>query len=438
MSWPREGNKVPARAILRFEAGTCARHRGTVSPGSEVEVAIPRVKPGHYPAILSYGFRPFFLAGALYAGLAILFWLPLFYGHIDTWSAFAPVDWHVHEMLFGYLAAVITGFLLTAIPNWTGRLPVQGLPLLALVLLWLAGRFAIFFSADIGWLAAAVADCAFLLAVAASAATEIVSGRNWRNLKVLLPVTVLFVANAAFHVEAHFEGVTDISRRLGLGAVIVLIMIVGGRIVPSFTRNWLVRENPGRLPVPVGRFDAVAIGLSALALAAWTFFPDGTATGPALIAAAALTAIRLARWAGDRTWRDPLVLILHVGFACVPLGLLLAGLATLAPTLVPPAAGLHALGVGAVGTMTLAVMTRATLGHTGRDLKAGPGTCLIYVAVLFAALARVCAAFTPGEPMLLDISAGSWAAAFLGFAALYGPMVLRPRIATRKPNRSAS
>lgn len=401
-------------------------------------MAIPRVKPGHYPAILSYGFRPFFLAGALYAGLAILFWLPLFYGRIDTWSAFAPVDWHVHEMLFGYLAAVITGFLLTAIPNWTGRLPVQGLPLLALVLLWLAGRFAVFFSADIGWLAAAVADCAFLLAVAASAATEIVAGRNWRNLKVLLPVTVLLAANAAFHAEAHFDGVTAISRRLGLGAVIVLIMIVGGRIVPSFTRNWLVRENPGRLPVPVGRFDAVAIGLSALALAAWTFFPDGTATGTALIAAAALTAIRLARWAGDRTWRDPLVLILHVGFACVPLGLLLAGLATLTPTLVPPAAGLHALGVGAVGTMTLAVMTRATLGHTGRDLKAGTGTCLIYVAVLLAALARVCAAFAPGEPMLLHISAGLWAAAFLGFAALYGPMVLRPRIAARKPNRPAS
>jgi uncharacterized protein involved in response to NO len=113
---------------------------------------IPRVRPGRYPAILSYGFRPFFLAGALYAGLAILFWLPLFYGRVETWSAFAPVDWHVHEMLFGYLAAVITGFLMTAIPNWTGRLPVRGLPLLALALLWLAGRFAVFFSADIGWL----------------------------------------------------------------------------------------------------------------------------------------------------------------------------------------------------------------------------------------------------------------------------------------------
>jgi uncharacterized protein involved in response to NO len=157
-----------------------------------------------------------------------------------------------------------------------------------------------------------------------------------------------------------------------------------------------------------------------------------------LIAAAALTAIRLTRWAGDRTWRDPLVLILHAGFACVPIGLFLAGLAAFAPALVPPAAGLHALGVGAIGTMTLAVMTRATLGHTGRDLKAGAGTCLIYIAVLLAALTRVCAAFVPGEPMLLDVSAGLWAAAFLGFAAVYGPMVLRPRIAARKPSRPAS
>jgi uncharacterized protein involved in response to NO len=399
---------------------------------------IPRVRPGRYPAILSYGFRPFFLAGALYAGLAILFWLPLFYGRVETWSAFAPVDWHVHEMLFGYLAAVITGFLMTAIPNWTGRLPVRGLPLLALALLWLAGRFAVFFSADIGWLEAAVVDCAFLLAVAASAATEIVAGRNWRNLKVLLPVTVLFAANAAFHAEVHFEGAADISRRLGLAAAIALVMIVGGRIVPSFTRNWLVRENPGRLPAPIGRFDAVSIAVSVLALAAWTFFPDASAAGAVLVVAAVLTAIRLARWAGDRAWRDPLVLILHAGFGCVPAGLLLAGLAAFAPTVVPPAAGLHALGVGAIGTMTLAVMTRATLGHTGRDLKASTGTRLIYVAVLLAALARVCAAFLPGEAVLLDISAGLWAAAFLGFAALYGPMVLRPRIAARKPNRPAS
>ena len=216
-------------------------------------MAIPRTRPGNDPAILSYGFRPFFLLGSLFAGLAILFWLPLFYGILDTRSAFAPVDWHIHEMLFGYLAAVITGFLLTAIPNWTGRLPVQGPPLLALVLLWLAGRIAVFFSGDIGWLAAAAIDCAFLLAVAAAAATEIVAGKNWRNLKVLAPVVVLLAANILFHAEAHHAGISDVGRRLAIGAAILLITIIGGRIIPSFTRNWLVRENPGRLPVPFSR-----------------------------------------------------------------------------------------------------------------------------------------------------------------------------------------
>ena len=110
-------------------------------------MAVPRTRPGNYPAILSYGFRPFFLLGSVYAGVTILFWLPLLYGYLETSSAFSPVDWHVHEMLFGYVAAVVTGFLLTAIPNWTGRLPVQGLPLLTLVLLWLTGRIAVFFSA---------------------------------------------------------------------------------------------------------------------------------------------------------------------------------------------------------------------------------------------------------------------------------------------------
>ena len=157
-------------------------------------MAIPRTRPDNLPAILSYGFRPFFLAGGIYGGLTVLAWIPMLTGHLDTASLFSPVDWHVHEMLFGFLPAVVTGFLLTAIPNWTGRLPVQGYPLLALVVLWLVGRFAVYFSAEIGWIAAMVLDGAFLLSVAIAAGVEIVAGRNWRNLKVLAPVTVLFAA----------------------------------------------------------------------------------------------------------------------------------------------------------------------------------------------------------------------------------------------------
>ena len=240
-------------------------------------MAIPRTRPGNYPAILSYGFRPFFLLGSVFGGRAVLAWLPMLSGRLETASLFLPVDWHAHELLFGYLAAIVTGFLLTAIPNWTGRLPVQGLPLAAPVLLWLVGRFAVFFSAQIGWLAAMVVDCAFLLAVAGAAAVEIAAGHNWRNLKVLAPVTVLFAANVLFHVEVRLEGVADIGRRLGIAAAIVLIMIIGGRIIPSFTRNWLARENPGRFPVPFNRFDGGAILLSVLALAAWTFAPERAA-----------------------------------------------------------------------------------------------------------------------------------------------------------------
>ncbi|RWE00797.1 NnrS family protein [Mesorhizobium sp.] len=394
-------------------------------------MAIPRTRPSAYPAILSYGFRPFFLLGSLQAASAMLLWLPLYYGKLETFSTFLPVDWHIHELLFGYLPAVVTGFLLTAIPNWTGRLPVQDFRLLALVLLWITGRVAVFFSAETGWLLAAALDCCFLLAVVVAAAAEIIAGRNWRNLKVLLPVATLFAANVLFHAEAHYQGVSDISRRLGLGAVVVLIMVIGGRIIPSFTRNWLVRDRPGRLPTPFGRLDVGTIALSAVGLAAWSFFPDTIATGVLLVVAAVFNAVRLARWAGDRTLSDPLVLILHLAFAFVPLGLLLAGLAAFAPGRIPPVAGIHTFAVGAIACMTLAVMARATLGHTGRELKASAGTCAVFVAILIAALLRVAAAVAPAEAILLHMSAAFWIAAFAGYAVLFGGFLMRPRLRAR-------
>lgn len=390
-------------------------------------MAVPRVRSGNYPALFSYGFRPFFLLGSLYAGAAILFWMPLFYGQLATSSAFAPVDWHVHEMLFGYLAAVITGFLLTAIPNWTGRLPLQGVPLLILVLLWLAGRLAVFFSGVMDWRVAAITDCAFLLAVAGAAAREIIAGRNWRNLKVLVPLAVLLAANIGFHAEVHYHDVSDASRRLAIGAAIVLILIIGGRIIPSFTRNWLVRENPGRIPAPFGRFDLVTIAVSTVALAFWVVSPSHIASGVLLLAACLLNIARLARWAGDRTVRDPLVLILHLAFFFIPLGFLLCGLAALWPEAVPLAAGLHAFGVGAMGCMTLAVMTRATLGHTGRRLVADPSTSLLYASAIAAAVLRTAATFFPGNQAMLIASAASWLVAFAGFAILFGGMLARAR-----------
>ncbi|QPC95449.1 NnrS family protein [Mesorhizobium sp. INR15] len=389
-------------------------------------MAVSRLRSYSGPAVLSYGFRPFFLLGSLYAALSILLWLPMYAGELVAHSAFVPVDWHIHEMLFGYLPAIVTGFLLTAIPNWTGRLPVQGLPLLALVVLWLAGRAAVFFSADIGWQAAAVIDGAFLLAVAAAAAREIVAGRNWRNLKVLLPLAVLAGANGAFHIEAHLQGTSDISRRLGMAAAIMLISLIGGRIIPSFTRNWLVRENPGRLSAPFDRFDIASIAISAVALGAWSFAPDNSVSGMLMAVAAICQAWRLSRWAGERTLRDPLVLVLHLAYAFVPVGLALVSASIFFPDAVPAAAGLHALGTGAVGTMTLAVMTRATLGHTGRELKAGRGASSIFVAVLVAGSLRILAAFVPFG-VVIDIAGAAWVAAFAGFILVYGNALMTPK-----------
>src|SRR5690348_175013 len=290
-------------------------------------MTIPRLRPHRGPALFSYGFRPFFLFGAFYSGAAIVLWLPVWFGELMVPSLFIPRDWHVHEMLYGYVPAVMTGFLLTAIPNWTGRLPLQGTPLLALLLTWLAGRIAMALSGVIGWAPAAAIDSAFLVLVALAAAREIVAGGNWRNLKVVTLVVVLAAGNMAFHIEAHVSGVADYSIRLGLGAIIMLITLIGGRIVPSFTRNWLARENPGRLPASFDRFDVAVVVATATALLLWITLPTMTVTGWALFATALLHAARLARWAGDRTWREPLVLILHVAYGFVPLGFLLTALA---------------------------------------------------------------------------------------------------------------
>jgi uncharacterized protein involved in response to NO len=372
---------------------------------------------------LSYGFRPFFLLGAAYAGLAILAWLPMFLGELTLRTAFVPRDWHVHEMLYGYLPAVITGFLFTAIPNWTGRLPIQGAPLLALVVVWVLGRFAVTCSAQIGWFAAMLIDISFLTLIAAAAGREIFAGRNWRNLKVVALIALLIVGNIAFHLEAHFAGAADYGIRAGIAVVVLLILLIGGRIIPSFTRNWLVRENPGRLPSPFARFDMAIVILSAAALLVWVVRQDGLLVGILLTLMAVLHIIRLGRWAGDRTSRERLVLILHIGYAFIPAGFLLAAAAAL--DFVPPSAGIHAWMAGAAGVMTLAVMTRASLGHTGQQLVASPTTQGIYVAIVIAALARICAVIVPAwSGPLLHMAAFAWAAAFLGFAVCFGPALM--------------
>ncbi|HET7911364.1 MAG TPA: NnrS family protein, partial [Pseudolabrys sp.] len=327
-------------------------------------IALQRRRDYAGPALFSYGFRPFFLAAGLWAVVGILLWIPQYMGKLSIPTHLSPLDWHIHEMLYGYVAATVAGFLLTAIPNWTGRLPVNGWPLAGLAALWLAGRLAMLVSAQIGGLVAAIVDTAFLATLAVVAGREIIAGENWRNLRVLTVLVVLVIGNIVFHVEVLMTGTADYGTRIAIAAVILLISLIGGRIVPSFTNNWLTRNNPGRMPVPFSRFDLATVVSSAIALVAWIAAPMHPISGAALIAAGCLQSVRLARWAGDRTIADRLVLVLHIGYFFVPLGFVMVGLAAFVAE-VPATAGIHAWTAGAIGLMTVAVMTRATLGHTG-------------------------------------------------------------------------
>jgi len=392
--------------------------------------AIPRYRRHAGPVILSAGFRPFFLAAALWAALAIPLWLIVYAGSGVVPSAMPALIWHVHEMVFGYAAATVAGFLLTAIPNWTGRMPLQGGPLALLVALWLIGRLGVFFSATIGAPLAALVDLAFPAAFLAVVAREILAGKNWRNLPMLLALSLLFIGNLLVHLEVlDIADTAALGNRIGLVTLFLLISLVGGRIIPSFTRNWLTKTRPDvPPPAPEGPFDFAVLAVTALALALWAALPDATVTAYAALIAAIAAAARLWRWRGYATLREPLLFILHVGYFWIVLGLLLLGLNGIFGFL-PPSAALHALTAGGVGTMTLAVMTRASLGHTGRPLTAGPGTNTIYLLITLAAVSRVLAPLA-GDAMLsvLDLAGAAWALAFGLFAVLYGSALAQPRV----------
>ncbi|HWB45247.1 MAG TPA: NnrS family protein [Hyphomicrobiaceae bacterium] len=380
------------------------------------------------PAVLSIGFRPFFLAGATWAGLATLAWPAVLLGRLHLPTVLSPVEWHAHELLFGAIPAIVAGFLLTAIPNWTGRLPVTGKPLLGLLLIWLAGRAAVGLSSLIGAVPAAAIDILFLLALLVVVAREIIAGSNYRNLGVAAVLSLLVAANVVFHARVIGDGDTSPAARGAVAAFILLIMLFGGRLAPSFTRNWLVKRGETRLPVPFGPFDVVAMATAAAALLAWLAAPEYRVTALVAAVAGVLQFARLARWQGYRTLAEPLVAILHAGYFFIPLGFVLVAIAAANPALLPPSTAMHAWTAGAIGTMTLAVMTRASLGHTGHDLHAGAITQAIYAAVLTGTLARLLLPFAGSayEPVLHTASL-LWAAGFLGFALTYGPILARPR-----------
>lgn len=379
------------------------------------------------PALFSFGFRPFFLFGALWAATAVALWLPLLSGAISLPIAYPPASWHAHEMIYGYVPAVVAGFLLTAVPNWTGRLPVVGRPLLGLFVLWLAGRLAILSSGMIGRPTVALIDCSFLLVLSAVIAREIIAGNNHKNLRVLALVGLLWAGNVVFHIENIWDSSTAYGTRIGIAAVVVLISLIGGRIIPSFTRNWLVQRKAQKLPAPFDRFDMWAMAATALASFAFVATPLALHTALLAVAAGAINVGRLLRWRGYATSAEPLVLILHAGFAFIPIGFLLLAASIFWPGRIAPSGALHGWTTGAIGIMTLAVMTRASLGHTGRPLTATRPIVAIYLLALIAALARIAAAADVLRDTMLYVSAAAWVGAFAGFCIVYAPMLLKPR-----------
>ncbi|WP_340107646.1 NnrS family protein [Pikeienuella sp. HZG-20] len=385
------------------------------------------------PAILGFAIRPFFLLGAIWAALAMALWAAMLSGRDVLATAFDPVSWHAHEFIFGYLGAVLAGFLLTMTPNWTGRLPVVGWPLAGLVSLWLAGRGAVAASQFAPWGLVMAVDLAFPVVLVAALLREVVAGRAWTSLPVLGLAAGMILGNALFHLAAARGGdpAGGAGLRLGVGVAVMLISLVGGRIIPSFTRNWLARRGGRDLPAPHGRADAAVLGLTLAALAVWVARPEHPAIVAVFPLAAAAQGWRLSRWAGRRARAEPLILALHAGYAFAPLGFLAVAAGRLAPGMAP--AALHVWMAGAVGLTTLAVMTRAGLRHAGRPLRASRPIAALYGALIVSVLARLGAGAFPAQGWLTYLAAAAWIAAFGGFAALFWPILARPRRA--RPGR---
>lgn len=375
---------------------------------------------------LTGGFRPFFFLGALAMAGSVAIWLAILVG-LEIPTAFAPRDWHIHALLFGGVPALVAGFALTAVANWTGRPPVAGALLGLLVALWLAGRVAVSVSAIIGLAPAAMIDLAFPVALTAVFAREVIAAKNLRNLRVVALVALIALGDAGFHFEVAAFGVADIAPRAGIAVVLVLVMVIAGRIVPAFTRNWLMQRRAPKLPTGFTRFDAASLVVAIVALAAWAVRPESPWVAAPLALAGVLHLVRLARWQGVAIAREPLLLVLHVAYLTIPAGFLAIAAALVWPEIVSASSSLHLWTAGTFGLMTLAVMTRASRGHSGRPLAAGWLEQAIYVMALVGTLARVAAPYCgAGYTHALDAAGLLWAGAYLAFAIGYVPILLLP------------
>jgi uncharacterized protein involved in response to NO len=391
---------------------------------------IPRGISNTGPIVFSYGFRPFFLGAASWAILAMALWMAAITLGLPAGGAYGAIEWHAHEMLFGFAPAVLAGFLLTAVPNWTGRLPVSGIPLVVLVSIWLAGRVAMLATGAIGVLPAAAIDASFLLSLLVICAREVIAGHKWKDLKVIAGLAALSTANVFFHYSVISGDITGSPTRLAVSAYTMLVIIVGGRILPSFTRNWLNRFGRTDFPVPYDAFDVTAIFGALGTFVLWVFWPDSKMTAIAAFVAATLHGVRLMRWRGWTTHSEKLLLVLHAAYLFVPLGFI--GIAAGATGLIDQISVLHLLTIGSIACMMLAVMTRVSRGHTGRLLTSSTNTNVAYIAIIAAAIVRPLANVFPAAYQVLVPAAGVlWIVAFGLFMLEYAPMLARAKRSSR-------
>jgi len=397
--------------------------RGSERAGS---ATLPRVG---YP-LWRRGFRPFFLAAGAYGGLVVVAWLAIWRGALPAPGWLAPAWWHGHEMVFGLAAAAIAGFLLTATPVWTARPALAGRPLAALVGLWAAGRVTIWAAGFLPTGLVAAVDTAFLPALAAVLARTLWRTGQRHNYGVVAVVGVLALANAAVHAQALglASASAPLALRFAVDAVVVLIVVIGGRITPAFTTNALMRRGIAAAVRSRPRIDQLAVACVAGVAITDLLAPRSVASGAVASAAGVAVALRMAGWQTRWTLSDPLLWSLHAGMAWVAIGLLLVGLGDLGGP-ISATAGLHALTAGAMGSMILAVMTRVGLGHTGRPLALPKGAVGSYALVHAGALLRVAALTSPPalQAPLLLVGGLLWAAAFWLFAILYWPILSQPR-----------
>ncbi len=377
----------------------------------------------------AYGFRPFFLAAGLYALIAVGAWVFILATGRAPFGGIPAHLWHGHEMLFGFIGAAVAGFLLTAVPSWTGSRGFAGAPLVALAALWLAGRLAFAGAGTLPWPVIAVAELSFLPLLAFLIGRSLLRERN-RNFPMLVIVAVLWGIDAWFLQAAAAGDLAGagLALRVGIGVVLVLLTVIGGRIGPAFTASALrVRGIAAQITTwkPV---EVAVIGSMALAVVVDGVAPGSRAAGVVALFAAIAQAVRLSGWRSLRTLDAPIVWVLHAAYAWLPLGLLLKAVHLL--TGAPWAAQwLHALTIGAAATMIMAVMTRASLGHTGRPLVVGRSIALAYALLLGAAVVRVFGpALVPASYLgTVEAAAILWIAAFAIYVIVYAPVLTLER-----------